>query len=53
MKSSMLKNGKTGTFKLMADGCSCCNPKQARRTENKIRKRKEERAWKKSEQRDN
>lgn len=50
--ASMLKNGKNVTYKLCADGCSCCNTKQERRTENKIRKRKEEREGKKEELRD-
>lgn len=51
--ASMLKNGRNHTFKLAADGCSCCNTRQERRTETKIRKRKEEREWKKRERLDN
>jgi hypothetical protein len=49
----MLKNGRNHTYKLKADGCSCCNTRQERRTETKILKRKEERQWKKEETRDN
>jgi len=35
--------------KLCYNGCSCCNPKQARRTAKKNAKRKETRAWKKDQ----
>lgn len=48
--ASMLKNGRDGVYgKLVANGCSCCNPKRDRRKETKIRKRKEERQWKKDQ----
>ena len=52
--ASMLKNGKDNVHTgLAADGCSCCNTKPERRKETHIRKRREERKWKKEEQRDN
>ena len=52
--ASMLKSGKDNVHTgLAADGCSCCNTRQERRTETKIRKRKEEREWKRREKLDN
>lgn len=49
----MLFSGKSHIRRLAYAGCSCHNPKKARRATKKMLKQREREQWKKNESRDN